>query len=51
MVRRRQVAVTNAIIVEASGLPAVGPVWTLKKVRLQHAITIFQDEGQNLIVK
>ena len=41
MVRGRQIAVTNEIIAEVSGLPAVGPIWTLKKVRLQDAITIF----------
>ena len=51
MARGRQIAVTDAIISEFLGLPTVGLVWTLKKMRLQDAITIFRDEGQNLTVK
>ena len=51
MVRGRQIAATNDIIAEVSGLPATRPVWSLKKVRLRDAITIFQDEGKNLTIK
>ena len=47
-VRGRHIAITDEIIAEVSGLLAAGPVWTLKKERLQKIIKIFQDEGQNL---
>lgn len=43
--------VTDAIIVEVSGLPAIRPIWMHTKLRLQEAIATFRDEGQNLIVK
>ena len=33
-VRGRHIAVTDDIIAEVSGLPATGPMWTLKKERL-----------------
>ena len=51
IVRGRHIAVTNDIIAEVSGLPAAGPVWTLKKERLQKIIKTFQDEGQNLPIR
>lgn len=51
IVRERRIAVTNDIIAEVSGLPAAGPVWTLKKERLQKIMEIFQDEGQSLTIK
>ena len=51
MVRGIQIAVTDEIIVEVSGLPAQGTIWTHKKVRLQEAMNIFQEEGQTLVVK
>ena len=50
-VRGKYRAVTDDIIAEVSALPATGPVWTLKKERLQKIMKIFQDEGQNLIVR
>ena len=50
-VRGRHIAVTDDIIAEVSGLPAVGPLWTLKKERLQKIIETFQVEGQNLTIK
>jgi len=51
IVRGKRIAVTDDIIAEVSGLPGVGPVWTLKKERLQKIMEIFQDEGQSLTVK
>jgi len=45
MARGRQIAVIDEIIAKVSGLPAVGPVWTLKNMRLQDVITIFRDKG------
>ena len=51
IVRGKRIAVTDDIIAEVSGLPTVGPVWTLKKERLQKIMEIFQDEGQRLTVK
>lgn len=51
IVRGRQIAVTDDIITEVSGQPATGPVWTLKKERLQNIMEIFQDEGQSLTIK
>ena len=51
MVRGRQIVVIYEIIAEVSGLPTVGLVWTLKKMRLQDTITIFQDEGRTLLSK
>ena len=47
----KQIEVTEDIIAETSGLPAVGPRWELKKERLQKAMEIFQSEGQSLTVK
>jgi len=47
----KQIMVTKEIIAEITGLPASGPIWTIKKERLQKIIEIFQDEGQNLMVK
>lgn len=47
----KQIMVTEEIIAEVTGLPALGPVWTIKKGRLQKIIEIFQDEGQTLTVK
>jgi len=44
-VRERHIAITDDIIAEVSGLPAAGPMWTLKKERLQKIIETFQDEG------
>ena len=43
--------VTKEIIAEITGLPTSGPIWTIKKERLQKVIEIFQDEGQNLTMK
>ena len=50
-VRGKRIAVTDDIIAEVSGLPATGPVWTLKKERLQKIMEIFQDKGQSLTIK
>ena len=50
-VRRRHIAVIDDIIAEVSGLPATGPMWTLKNERLQKIMKIFQDEGENLTVR
>ena len=47
----RRIGVTEDIIAEASGLPAVGARWKLKKERLQKVIEIFQGEGQSLTIK
>ena len=47
----KRIEVTEDIIAETSGLPAVGPRWELKKERLQKAMEIFQSEGQSLTVK
>lgn len=47
----RRIMVTNKIIAEVTGLPAAGPVWTLKKERLHGIMELFQDEGQSLTVK
>src|ERR1700733_562626 len=47
----RRIGVTEDIITEASGLPAVGTRWKLKKERLQKVIEIFQGEGQSLTIK
>lgn len=41
----KQIMVMEEIIAEVTGLPALGPVWTIKKERLQKIIEIFQDEG------
>ena len=49
--RGKCIAVTDDIIAEVTGLPAIGPVWTLKKERLQKIIEIFQDEGQSLTIR
>ena len=51
IVRGKWIAVTDDIIAEFSVLPATGPVWTLKKERLQKIMEIFQDEGQSLTIK
>ena len=51
IVRERRIAVTDDVIAEVSGLPATGPIWTLRKERLQKIMEIFQDEGQSLTVK
>ena len=51
MVGGNRIVVTEEVIAEVTGLPAVGPVWTKKKERLQRIIEVFQDEGQNLTVK
>lgn len=51
IVRGRHIAVIDDIIAEVLGLPAIGPVWMLKKERLQNIIKTFQDEGQNLTDK
>lgn len=50
-VREKHIAVTDDVIVEVLGLPTTGPMWTLKKERLQKIMKIFQDEGQNLTVR
>ena len=50
-VRGRHITVTDDIIAEVSGLLATGPVWTLKKERLQKIIEIFRDEGQSLAIR
>lgn len=47
----KKIMVMKEIIAEVTGLPASGPIWTIKKERLQKIIEIFQDEGQNLTVK
>ena len=47
----KQIMVTKEIIAEVTGLPASGPIWTIKKEMLQKIIEFFQDEGQNLTVK
>lgn len=49
--RGKHVAVIDDIITEVSGLPATGPVWTLKKERLQNIIETFKEEGQSLIIR
>ena len=41
----------DVVIADVSKLPAVGPIWTHKKLRLQEAMNIFRDEGQTLTVK
>ena len=51
MIRGRLIAVTDDIIAEVSGLPAAGPIWTLKKERLQKIIETFQEEGQSLKIR
>ena len=51
IVRGRHIAFIFDIIAEVLGLPATGPVWTLKKERLQKIIEIFQDEGQSLEIR
>ena len=51
IVRGRRITVTDVVIADVSRLLAIGPIWTHKKLRLQEAITIFLDEGQNLTVK
>ena len=51
MVRGKRIAVNDDIIAEVLGLPATGPVWTLKKERLQKVIEIFQDEVQSLEIR
>lgn len=51
MVGGKRIVVTEEVIAEVTGLPAVGPVWTEKRERLQRIIEVFQDEGQNLTVK
>jgi len=50
-VRGKHIVVSDDVIAEVSGLPATGPIWTLKKERLKKIIEIFQDEGQNLTVR
>lgn len=40
-VRGKWIAITDDIIAEVSGLPATGPVWTLKNERLQKIMEIF----------
>jgi len=50
-VRGKHIEVTNDIIAEVSGLTAAGPVWTLKKERLQKIIETFQEEGQSLTIR
>lgn len=42
---------TDTIISEVFGLPAVEPIWTHKKLKLQDAMATFRDEGQILIFK
>ena len=51
MVRGRQITVSNAVIVEISGLPTKGPVWVTNILKLHDAIETFMDEGQELIKK
>ena len=51
MLRGRQITVSDAVIVEVFGLPAEGPVWTNKWLKLQDAIEIFKEEGKELIIK
>ena len=45
MVRDRKITVSDAMIEEVSGLPAEGPMWTSKWLKLQDAIEVFRDEG------
>ena len=40
-VRGRRIAVTDDIIERVSGLPATGPVWTIKKEMMQKILEIF----------
>jgi len=49
--RGRHIAVNDDIIAEVSRLLAAGPVWMLKKERLQKIIKTFKDEGQNLTIR
>ena len=51
MVGGKQIAVTKEIILEVTGLPDLGPIWTIKKERLQKIVELYQDEGQELTVK
>jgi len=50
-VRGIQITVTDVVIVEVSGLPAEGPVWADKRLKLHDAMENFRDEGQELIKK
>ena len=50
-IRGKRIEVTDDIIAKVTGLPAIGPVWTIKKERLQKIVEIFQDEGQSLTVR
>lgn len=51
MVRGRQITVSDAMIAKVSRLPAEGPVWAGKQLKLQDAIKDFRDEGHELIKK
>ena len=51
MIRRRQITVSDVVIAEVSGLPAKGPVWANKRLKLKDAIVVFKDKGQDLIIK
>ena len=45
MVRGRQISVSDVVIEEVSRLPAEGPVWAGKRLKLHDAIEAFRDEG------
>ena len=51
MVKGRQIVVSDEIIIEVSGIPAQGTIWTQKKIRIREAMKIFQDDGQTLVIK
>jgi len=43
MIRGRKITVTDVVIAEVFRLPAVEPIWTHKKLKLQDAIAAFWD--------
>ena len=51
IVRGRNIAVSDEIIAEVSGIPVQGTTWTQKKIRIHEAMKIFQDDRQMLTIK
>ena len=41
IIRGKRIEVTDDIIEKVTGLPAIGPIWTIKKERLQKIVEIF----------